>query len=1212
MVLCAAVDVCTIIAKNYLAYARVLARSFARHHPDGRFWALVIDEFSGRIDPTQEPFELLTPSDIGCEPFMRMALRYSVLELSTAVKPWLLRYLMGRTGAPITYLDPDIKIYGSLARLDELAAVHGVVLLPHSSKPIPPDDRKPSQVDIMIAGTYNLGYVSVAPGHETEALLDWWADRLLRDCRVDPRWGYFVDQRWFDLAPGFLRDLAIVRDPEYNVAYWNLHSRGLENHGDQYFVDGQPLAFFHFSGFDPEHPLILSRYQDRIDVVAQPVLERLLAEYASELLDAGHAVSRHWPYSYSALGDGTRLEDTVRALYDEFADELNGEAPSPFTPEGADAFEVWLRQQAPDAPAGVNRVLARAYEDRADIQGAYPEFKAGNNEGLLKWAQEHGQHEIPVLARLSAATGDPPGVARPSRAPETAISSAPNESSLDESRTSGTMPTASTRPQAPLREAPWGVNVVGYFRSELGMGEAARQVVAALDAKRIPSLPIHGQTIPVSRQGHAYVTATPQDAVFPVNLICVNADALPEFAAQAGDEFFAGRYSAGLWFWEVSFFPERWHGAFEQLEEVLAPTAHVARALEPVATVPVNRIRIPVRTPDFEPRSRAELGLPDDKFVFLFSFDYLSVFERKNPLAVIEAFGRTFAPGEGAHLVIKCINHERDPDSHVLLCAAAAEHADIDVIDRYMTPSENHCLTSLCDGYVSLHRAEGFGLVMAEAMALGKPVIATRYAGNLDFMTDANSLLVDYRMVQIGSGAEPYPAEGEWAEPDVEHAATLMRRLFDDPAGAREIGAKAATDIARTHSPAAAGEILNRRLESIRATGRARRAAAVKRPPPPVLARLPLRIRQGPAAPGGGPARGHARELARNTVLRVMKPFTAYQQTINAGVVAALEELNDGIAEVHNQSGAARARLIGELRTSEREPSEMQARDAEEIKRMLALQTDRGLYLAIAELRRRHEVIGPAPGEPSSTPDLSGFELRAFSQNGEDGVLAEILRRTGAPTRTYVEFGVESGREGNCVYLADVAGWRGVFMEAEDEMYAALEHKYAAQQRVRTVQATITPDNVERVFAEAAVPPEPDILSIDVDGQDYWIWEAITSYRPRVVVIEYNSSLDARRRLVQPNEPQQVWGGSDFYGASLGALQSLGGSKDYRLVHTELNGVNAFFVRADLVDDAFLEPASVAVRGTPNYFQSGYCHPAARPGWRYLDLDTGQLVDLSE
>src|SRR5262249_53739634 len=160
-------------------------------------------------------------------------------------------------------------------------------------------------------------------------------------------------------------------------------------------------------------------------------------------------------------------------------------------------------------------------------------------------------------------------------------------------------------------------------------------------------------------------------------VICMNADMLPEFAQQAGEEFFAERYSVGLWFWEIERFPERWRGSFSLLEEVWAPTAHIAAALEPVATVPVSTVRIPVSLPTLPPRSRSELGLPEDKFLFLFSFDYLSVFKRKNPLAVIDAFTRAFAPGDRAALVIKCINHDRDPAAHAQLREAAAGHAGV-------------------------------------------------------------------------------------------------------------------------------------------------------------------------------------------------------------------------------------------------------------------------------------------------------------------------------------------------------------------------------------------------------------------------------------------------------------------------------------------------------------------------------------------------------
>jgi len=270
-------------------------------------------------------------------------------------------------------------------------------------------------------------------------------------------------------------------------------------------------------------------------------------------------------------------------------------------------------------------------------------------------------------------------------------------------------------------------------------------------------------------------------------------------------------------------------------------------------------------------------------------------------------------------------------------------------------------------------------------------------------------------------------------------------------------------------------------------------------------------------------------------------------------------------------------------------------------------ETNRDVYLAIAELRRAHEMVGSVPGGESERGQLTPWELRAFSQNGEDGALAEILRRIGAPERYFVEFGVESGREGNCVLLADVIGWSGLFMEADEKQFCELERKYQPVSRVETVNATVTPANVQQLFERAGVPREPDVLAIDVDGGDYWIWEAITDYRPRVVIIEYNSALDPSTRLVQPRE-HGTWDGSDFYGASLGAIRSLGDSKGYQLVHTELSGVNAFLVRKDLAEGRFPEPGQVPMR-TTNYFQRGYHHPHDRRSQRYLDLDTGELVE---
>ena len=259
--------------------------------------------------------------------------------------------------------------------------------------------------------------------------------------------------------------------------------------------------------------------------------------------------------------------------------------------------------------------------------------------------------------------------------------------------------------------------------------------------------------------------------------------------------------------------------------------------------------------------------------------------------------------------------------------------------------------------------------------------------------------------------------------------------------------------------------------------------------------------------------------------------------------------------------------------------------------------TPRVQLLALSELVRRIE--GDVPGG-GREPDLVRYELRVFSQNGEDGVLAEIIRRSGAPGRYFVEFGAADGVQNNCAFLADVLRWNGLFMDGGDQEYEGLAHRYAGRSEVATAQAMVTPENIERLLAEHGVPPEPDVLSIDVDGSDYWIWEAITGYRPRIVVIEYNGSLEPGRRLVQPRDTG-AWLLTDFIGASIEALVALGERKGYRLVHCEMTGNNAFFVREDLPGE-YLSPDEVPRRRW-NFWLAGARHVPDPERRAYVDLD---------
>jgi hypothetical protein len=241
--------------------------------------------------------------------------------------------------------------------------------------------------------------------------------------------------------------------------------------------------------------------------------------------------------------------------------------------------------------------------------------------------------------------------------------------------------------------------------------------------------------------------------------------------------------------------------------------------------------------------------------------------------------------------------------------------------------------------------------------------------------------------------------------------------------------------------------------------------------------------------------------------------------------------------------------------------------------------------LATLVERARPEIYGGS--------DLTRHELSVFSQNGEDGVVVEILNRVGAATHFFVEFGIQDGTAGNCVLLADVLAWRGVFIEADAVDHALVSTKYAGTD-VTVVRDLVTAERFAAILSDAGVPAEFDVLSIDIDGNDVYVWNALEEFRPRLVIVEYNSGIAAPGPVAQRYDPERVWDGGTAWGATLAALDRDAARKGYRLAHTELTGTNAFFVRADLWD-------RLGITRSPRRAQNlgltgGRTRPSAPPG----------------
>ncbi|MGO9121789.1 MAG: glycosyltransferase family 4 protein [Desulfomonilaceae bacterium] len=371
---------------------------------------------------------------------------------------------------------------------------------------------------------------------------------------------------------------------------------------------------------------------------------------------------------------------------------------------------------------------------------------------------------------------------------------------------------------SPNRWKDFGINIVGYMRSENGLGEAARGIARAAAHAGIHTALIDVSDCVLSRMAEDPPPAAASEARYDVNLIHVQPPEMitPLFAL--GNRLRSKAYNIGYWFWETTDFPDTWIPAFDMVHELWVASSFCLEVFSRKSPVPVIRIPLCVEPIPAATLSREHFRLPPTGFLFLSMCDFFSTPERKNPMGAIEAFQRAFASrSEGAYLVLKVSNSGHRPEMQRLLRRMVKDDPTIILIDGYLNRPKLNALISCCDCLVSLHRSEGFGLPMAEAMYFGRPSIATGWSGNRDFMTMDNSLLVRYSLIPVSAGKGPYADyEGFWADPDLDHAAHLMRKLAGDSSLAGELALAAQRTIRDDFSAAAVGELMRNRLAFIR------------------------------------------------------------------------------------------------------------------------------------------------------------------------------------------------------------------------------------------------------------------------------------------------------------------------------------------------------------------------------------------------------------
>jgi len=366
-----------------------------------------------------------------------------------------------------------------------------------------------------------------------------------------------------------------------------------------------------------------------------------------------------------------------------------------------------------------------------------------------------------------------------------------------------------------------GINLVGHPFGALGMGEHVRKSAHAFAAAGVPFVLVNtfNQDGPHRDkfQEFPFQPDTARSNPYPVSLFHLNADEMALASAHLGAGFFEHRYNIGYPAWELSKFPDAWLPALDFFDEIWAPSRFIQQAIADKFAGPVLHMPLAVEFVAADALPRRHFGLPEDKFLFLFYFDFTSYVARKNPYGALEAFRRAFnGTRRDVALVIKLNGGAQRPEDYRRFFDALGRRDEsIILIDRVLSDLEVRSLVCDSDCFVSLHRSEGFGRGIAEAMYYGRPVIATGYSGNTDYLHADNGCVVDYTLVPVKPGEYPHCEGQVWADPDIDQAAYYMRTLVDQPSRAQALAAQAAKFIRDHHSFAAVGGRYRRRLERL-------------------------------------------------------------------------------------------------------------------------------------------------------------------------------------------------------------------------------------------------------------------------------------------------------------------------------------------------------------------------------------------------------------
>jgi hypothetical protein len=816
----------TICSNNYLKYAKVVGDSFKQYHQDIDFFIIVVDDKLSREAENKLGHKVIYFSDLSFDGKLDMAAIYSIMELNTAVKPFVIKELFKSKYKFVIYTDPDIKSYSRYSEVISAGKIFDVVLTPHLRTPYE-DDKKPSMLDIMRSGVFNLGFGGFRDTKDTNVFLDFWCNELRTNCRVDLQNGYFVDQKFCDFIPTFVENHCVIYNENYNTAYWNLHEREVSLSSNQYFVNDKEMRFFHFSGLELDNIKNLSKHQNRHRLKSDSALYKLCKQYKSDVEKADTYLSLsadESQYKYSSFSNGYLFTDAHRSAIRLFGFSVESDNNLNiifnydyfYTKKLIEINDFGLHLSIEIEP-----ILIGIWFLREDIRKTFDICADAGQESLRKWFLESGQFEYKLDENVPIKTNSLEEYSpyKESGAPKkisfnkikfTLIEEfrgsifsrilpgsvkkyllfGRREITIDKQKKKTNLQIIvnnfKLRQQKDFSCEIAKVQYIGYFEAPTGLGNAANSFSKLLEKNNSLVSRINVSTHYNYDHDLKNIEEDHNNDTANINFFHINADQLPMVYAVNKPRIDESIRNIGYFAWELPRFPNQWVESFDLLDDIFVPSKFIADSIQRSTKIK------PKILPHFIP----EDGIPDfhsldlikreinylvDDFIVCIVFDLESYHERKNCIGALEACINAYA-GDKKYKRVKVVIKLHGTRGKNYLLSRIDQYKRkmrIEIIDKTLSNNEMFALRKLTDVYLSLHRSEGFGMNLAENMLSGNIVIATNYSGNLDFMNSENSFLVDCNLVSVDKGAYPYHEGQWWADPITESAVNALRESYD-------------------------------------------------------------------------------------------------------------------------------------------------------------------------------------------------------------------------------------------------------------------------------------------------------------------------------------------------------------------------------------------------------------------------------------------------